>query len=332
MPDPLIIIEKLDLGYEPDRPILKNINMMIRGGARIGILGVNGAGKSTFIKSLVGELKPLNGNINIAKGVNIAYFAQQQLDMLDHEASPLLHLQRIAENEREQVLRDYLGGFGFIGDQALAKVGPFSGGEKARLALALLVWTKPNLLLLDEPSNHLDVDMREALAKALTQFEGSILLVSHDRHLLRSTTDEFMIVADGNISEFDGDLDDYQQWLSDRKAEERQERNEIANAGAEPVIDRRAQRRQEAEERQRLGVLKRPLVKELNEIESRLEKIEKRLNELQEAMADENFYNDENRDSRIEQLNEHGQLESQKNELEERWLELNEEIEVIEQS
>lgn len=332
MPDPLIIIEKLDLGYEPDRPILKNINMMIRGGARIGILGVNGAGKSTFIKSLVGELKPLNGNINIAKGVNIAYFAQQQLDMLDHEASPLLHLQRIAENEREQVLRDYLGGFGFIGDQALAKVGPFSGGEKARLALALLVWTKPNLLLLDEPSNHLDVDMREALAKALTQFEGSILLVSHDRHLLRSTTDEFMIVADGNISEFDGDLDDYQQWLSDRKAEERQERNEIANAGAEPVIDRRAQRRQEAEERQRLGVLKRPLVKELNEIESRLEKIEKRLNELQEAMADENFYNDENRDSRIEQLNEHGQLESQKNELEERWLELNEEIELIEQS
>ena len=332
MPDPLIIIEKLDLGYEPDRPILKNINMMIRGGARIGILGVNGAGKSTFIKSLVGELKPLNGNINIAKGVNIAYFAQQQLDMLDHEASPLLHLQRIAENEREQVLRDYLGGFGFIGDQALAKVGPFSGGEKARLALALLVWTKPNLLLLDEPSNHLDVDMREALAKALTQFEGSILLVSHDRHLLRSTTDEFMIVADGNISEFDGDLDDYQQWLSDRKAEERQERNEIANAGAEPVIDRRAQRRQEAEERQRLSVLKRPLVKELNEIESRLEKIEKRLNELQDAMADENFYNDENRDSRIEQLNEHGQLESQKNELEERWLELNEEIEVIEQS
>ena len=332
MPDPLIIIEKLDLGYEPDRPILKNINMMIRGGARIGILGVNGAGKSTFIKSLVGELKPLNGNINIAKGVNIAYFAQQQLDMLDHEASPLLHLQRIAENEREQVLRDYLGGFGFIGDQALAKVGPFSGGEKARLALALLVWTKPNLLLLDEPSNHLDVDMREALAKALTQFEGSILLVSHDRHLLRSTTDEFMIVADGNISEFDGDLDDYQQWLSDRKAEERQERNEIANAGAEPVIDRRAQRRQEAEERQRLSVLKRPLVKELNESESRLEKIDKRLNELQEAMADENFYNDENRDSRIEQLNEHGQLESQKNELEERWLELNEEIEVIEQS
>lgn len=332
MPDPLIIIEKLDLGYEPDRPILKNINMMIRGGARIGILGVNGAGKSTFIKSLVGELEPLNGTINIAKGVNIAYFAQQQLDMLDPEATPLLHLQRIAQNEREQVLRDYLGGFGFIGDQALSKVGPFSGGEKARLALALLVWTKPNLLLLDEPSNHLDVDMREALAKALTQFEGSILLVSHDRHLLRSTTDEFMIVADGNISEFDGDLEDYQQWLADRKAEERQERNEIANAGAEPVLDRRAQRRQEAEERQRLSVLKRPLVKELNEIEPKLEKIEKRLNELQEAMADENFYSDENRNDRIEKLNEHGQLESQKNELEERWLELNEEIELIEQS
>lgn len=337
MPDPLIIIDKVDIGYERERPILKNINMMIRGGARIGILGVNGAGKSTFIKSLVGELEPLNGSINTAKGVNIAYFAQQQLDMLDPQATPLLHLQRIAPSEREQVLRDYLGGFGFIGEQALAKVGPFSGGEKARLALALLVWTKPNLLLLDEPSNHLDVDMREALATALTQFEGSILLVSHDRHLLRSTTDEFMIVADGNITEFDGDLEDYQQWLADRKAEEKQESNQAkqlkrGNSVESDPIDRRAQRRLEAEERQRLGVLKRPLLKELNQLESQLEKIEERLSILQEAMIDENFYSEENRDSRIKQLSEHGQLESRKNELEERWLELNEEIESIEES
>lgn len=337
MPDPLIIIDKVDIGYERERPILKNINMMIRGGARIGILGVNGAGKSTFIKSLVGELEPLNGSINTAKGVNIAYFAQQQLDMLDPQATPLLHLQRIAPSEREQFLRDYLGGFGFIGEQALAKVGPFSGGEKARLALALLVWTKPNLLLLDEPSNHLDVDMREALATALTQFEGSILLVSHDRHLLRSTTDEFMIVADGNITEFDGDLEDYQQWLADRKAEEKQESNQAkqlkrGNSVESAPIDRRAQRRLEAEERQRLGVLKRPLLKELNQLESQLEKIEERLSILQEAMIDENFYSEENRDSRIKQLSEHGQLESRKNELEERWLELNEEIESIEES
>lgn len=337
MPDPLIIIDKVDIGYERERPILKNINMMIRGGARIGILGVNGAGKSTFIKSLVGELEPLNGSINTAKGVNIAYFAQQQLDMLDPQATPLLHLQRIAPSEREQVLRDYLGGFGFIGEQALAKVGPFSGGEKARLALALLVWTKPNLLLLDEPSNHLDVDMREALATALTQFEGSILLVSHDRHLLRSTTDEFMIVADGNITEFDGDLEDYQQWLADRKAEEKQESNQAkqlkrGNSVESDPIDRRAQRRLEAEERQRLGVLKRPLLKELNQLESQLEKIEERLSILQEAMIDENFYSEENRDSRIKQLSEHGQLESRKNELEERWLELNGEIESIEES
>ena len=336
MPDPLIIIDKVDIGYAPERPILKNINMMIRGGARIGILGVNGAGKSTFIKSLVGELEPLSGTINMAKGVNIAYFAQQQLDMLDPQATPLLHMMRIAPNEREQSLRDYLGGFGFIGEQALSKVEPFSGGEKARLALALLVWKKPNLLLLDEPSNHLDVDMREALARALTEFEGSILLVSHDRHLLRSTADEFMIVADGSISEFDGDLDDYQQWLANRKAEERQESNiakqkERIAGGENTAIDRRAQRRQEAEDRQRLNVLKKPLLKELNQLEAQLEKSTQRLEELQEAMSNENFYSDENRDSRIAQLSEHGQLEAQKNELEERWLELNEAIEQIEQ-
>ena len=338
MPDPLIIIDKIDLGYEPTQPILKNVSMMIRAGARIGMLGVNGAGKSTFIKSLVGELEPLSGTIKTAKGVNIAYFAQQQLDMLDPQATPLLHMIRIAPNEREQSLRDYLGGFGFIGEQALSKVEPFSGGEKARLALALLVWKKPNLLLLDEPSNHLDVDMREALARALTQFEGSILLVSHDRHLLRSTTDEFMIVADGNISEFDGDLDDYQQWLTDKKATERQEstlakqQDRLATTDESTHIDRRARRRQEAEERQRLGILKKPLIKELKQIESKLEKASERLEVLQKAMSDENFYSDENRDNRIAQLSEHGHLEAQKNQLEERWLELTEDIEKIDKS
>ena len=338
MPDPLIIIDKIDLGYEPTQPILKNVSMMIRAGARIGMLGVNGAGKSTFIKSLVGELEPLSGTIKTAKGVNIAYFAQQQLDMLDPQATPLLHMIRIAPNEREQSLRDYLGGFGFIGEQALSRVEPFSGGEKARLALALLVWKKPNLLLLDEPSNHLDVDMREALARALTQFEGSILLVSHDRHLLRSTTDEFMIVADGSISEFDGDLDDYQQWLTDKKATERQEstlakqQDRLATTDESTHIDRRARRRQEAEERQRLGILKKPLIKELKQIESKLEKVSERLEELQKAMSDENFYSDENRDNRIAQLSEHGQLEAQKNQLEERWFELTEDIEKIDKS
>lgn len=338
MPDPLIIIDKIDLGYEPTQPILKNVSMMIRAGARIGMLGVNGAGKSTFIKSLVGELEPLSGTIKTAKGVNIAYFAQQQLDMLDPQATPLLHMIRIAPNEREQSLRDYLGGFGFIGEQALAKVEPFSGGEKARLALALLVWKKPNLLLLDEPSNHLDVDMREALARALTQFEGSILLVSHDRHLLRSTTDEFMIVADGSISEFDGDLDDYQQWLTDKKATERQEstlakqQDRLATTDESTPLDRRARRRQEAEERQRLGILKKPLIQELKQIENKLEKAMERLEELQKAMSDENFYSDENRDNRIAQLSEHGQLEAQKNQLEERWLELTEAIEQIDKS
>jgi ATP-binding cassette subfamily F protein 3 len=174
---------------------------------------VNGAGKSTFIKTIAGELQALHGDANFGKGLAIGYFAQHQLEMLRDDESPLWHLVRIAPTVREQELRNFLGSFNFPGTMVTSPIGPFSGGEKARLALALIVWQRPNLLLLDEPTNHLDLETREALTDALAQFEGTLMLVSHDRHLLRATTDQFLIVADGALTEFDGDLDDYKDWL-----------------------------------------------------------------------------------------------------------------------
>jgi len=216
-PDPLLTLDKLSVGYQDahgtPHSILRDVTLRVRAGSRIGVLGVNGAGKSTLIKTLAEELPVQAGERRAAKGLVIGYFHQHQLDMLDVDETPLRHLARIAPEVREQALRNYLGGFGFSGDTVNGQVGPLSGGEKARLALALIVWQKPNLLLLDEPSNHLDVETREALASALAEFGGSMLLVSHDRHLLRTTVDSFWIVADGGVREFDGDLEDYRDWL-----------------------------------------------------------------------------------------------------------------------
>ena len=222
MPDPLLVMDNMETGYpqadgQPPISILKNIKLMIRGGDRIGILGVNGAGKSTLVKTLAGELTPISGERRASRGLEIGYFAQHQLDMLDLDSSPLEHLARLAPQTREQELRNYLGGFGFGGARVTDQVRPMSGGEKARLALSLIVWQKPNLLLLDEPSNHLDVETREALTQALAEFGGSMLLVSHDRHLLRTTVDSFWIVAQGAVQAFDGDLEDYKDWLADHQ-------------------------------------------------------------------------------------------------------------------
>ena len=212
-PDPLLVLEDVVAGYG-EKVVLQDLKLSIRAGERIGLLGVNGAGKSTLVKTIAGTLAPLAGNIVFGKGLEVGYFAQHQVEMLRDDESPLWHLKRISENNfREQQLRDYLGSFNFPGDMATDPVGNFSGGEKARLSLALIVWQKPNLLLLDEPTNHLDLDTREALAVALAQFEGTLVLVSHDRHLLRATTEKLLIVANGALREFDGDLDDYRDWL-----------------------------------------------------------------------------------------------------------------------
>ncbi len=216
-PDPLLVMEGVDAGYRAeevaDKVVLRGINFSLQSGQRYGLLGINGAGKSTLIKTIAGELPPLKGNATFNKGIAVGYFAQHQVEMLRDDESPMWHLARVAPRTREQELRSFLGGFNFPGEMALNSIAHFSGGEKARLALAMIVWQRPNLLLLDEPTNHLDLETREALTVALAQFEGTLVLVSHDRHLLRATTDQFLIIADGKLQPFDGDMDDYRDWL-----------------------------------------------------------------------------------------------------------------------
>ena len=242
-PNPLLVLEDAVAGYPPEQPggqakvILSRLNLILQAEQRIGLLGVNGAGKSTLIKTLVGELPPLAGSVNLSKGLSIGYFAQHQIEMLRLDQTPLWHLAKLAPNVREQQLRSFLGGFNFIGEMATTPVDTFSGGEKARLVLALIVWQRPNLLVLDEPTNHLDLETREALTVALAQFEGTLVLVSHDRHLLRATTEEFMIVADGGLKPFDGDLDDYRDWLFKTKLGKRA-RDTSRGAARPPSIAR----------------------------------------------------------------------------------------------
>ncbi len=234
-PDPLLVLESVQAGY-PEKVVLKDVKLTLRSGERIGLLGVNGAGKSTLVKTIAGVLPVLSGTATFNKGLEIGYFAQHQVEMLRDDESPLWHLKRISESKvREQEQRDYLGSFNFPGDMATGPVESFSGGEKARLALALIVWQRPNLLLLDEPTNHLDLETREALTVALAQFEGTLVLVSHDRHLLRAATEKLLIVADGRLREFDGDLDDYREWLLKKDVPAREAKRVPAKPKPGPV-------------------------------------------------------------------------------------------------
>lgn len=348
MPDPLLVLEDMQAGYTNEQgnviPILSKVRLMVRGGDRIGILGVNGAGKSTLVKTLAGELEVQAGSRKASRGLEVGYFAQHQLDMLDLDSSPLQHLARLAPETREQELRNYLGGFGFGGDRVMDKVEPMSGGEKARLALSLIVWQKPNLLLLDEPSNHLDVETREALTRALAEFGGSMLLVSHDRHLLRTTVDRFWIVADGSVQEFDGDLEDYRDWLAQHQSNARKQEQ----AGKQPSgsvtltpssnvtissesnnADRKQQKRDEAQERQRTAVLRKPIEAKLVKIEKELESAQSKLKALDALIADAGLYSESRRQERVQTLAQHGELTKKHGELEEIWLELQSELESI---
>ena len=243
LPNPLLKMEHADLGYGAET-VLKNISLSLENGARFGLLGVNGSGKSTFIKALSGSLKPQNGQILRSDKLNIGYFAQHQLDTLRSDQSPMWHIQKLSPEAREQEIRNFLGGFLFTGEMATAPIAPFSGGEKARLALAMLVWQKPNLLLLDEPTNHLDLDMRHALTLALQSFEGALILVSHDRSLIEATTDQFLLIDQGSLKTFDGDLNDYRAW---RLA---QENATAAPAQSSQSQSRKDTKRQEAQMRQ----------------------------------------------------------------------------------
>ncbi|NDY82053.1 ATP-binding cassette domain-containing protein [Orrella sp. NBD-18] len=352
MPDPLLVLDDMQAGYMTDEgqtiPILRDVRLMVRGGDRIGILGVNGAGKSTLVKTLAGELDVQAGSRIASKGLKVGYFAQHQLDMLDLDSSPLQHLARLAPETREQELRNYLGGFGFGGERVMDKVAPMSGGEKARLALSLIVWQKPNLLLLDEPSNHLDVETREALTTALAEFGGSMLLVSHDRHLLRTTVDTFWIVADGKVQPFDGDLEDYRDWLAQRQANTRrddqlikQQLKQSANdqsgvpdgtdggASGMTAVDRKQQKKDEALERQRISQLRKPIDAKLVKVEKELEQAQSRLKELDADIADPDLYSDSRRQERVSKLAEHGELTKRIAQLEEVWLELQAELEAL---
>ncbi|MCL2918386.1 ABC transporter ATP-binding protein [Shewanella litorisediminis] len=325
LPNPLVAMENVSVGYG-DTPILGKVHLNLVPGARIGLLGRNGAGKSTLIKLLASELKPLTGKYEPNPGLTIGYFAQHQLEYLHMDDSPLMHLQRLAPSHREQELRDFLGGFGFNGDMALSPVAPFSGGEKARLVLALLVWQRPNLLLLDEPTNHLDLEMRHALTLALQTFEGAMVIVSHDRHLLRLTCNDYYLVDAGQVSSFDGDLEDYHQWLLD--AAKAAAARVSDNDPERPAQDKKQQKRLEAELRQKLS----PLRKQQTKLEDEQHKLASRLAVIEERLADTSLYEAQNKAELTKILAERTTLGQQQEESEMAWLELQEQIDAIEQA
>ena len=310
---PLLDLSDARLGYG-DKTVLEKVKLQLTPGARIGLLGPNGAGKSTLIKNLAGELSPLSGRMTRGENTVVGYFAQHQLDSLDSKASPLLHLQRLAPTEREQTLRDFLGGFDFRGARIDEPVLNFSGGEKARLALALIAWERPNLLLLDEPTNHLDLEMRLALTMALQEFSGAVLVVSHDRHLLKSTTDNFYLVADGKVEEFDGDLEDYARWL----VEYRQRNAPVSNT---PVnldkTDKKAQRQQAAALRQQLA----PHKREADKLEAELGKLHEKLAKIEASLGDSAVYEAARKDELRDLLAEQAKLKVRESQLEEAWME-----------
>ncbi|MBI0030437.1 ABC transporter ATP-binding protein [Gilliamella sp. B14384G15] len=336
LPSPLLMMEKVVAGYD-EKIVLEQIKLNLVPGSRIGLLGRNGAGKSTLIKLLAGELAPKEGHINLAQGVQLGYFAQHQLEYLRPDESALWHLSRIADPKNtEQLLRNYLGGFDFHGDKVKEPVKTFSGGEKARLVLALIVWQKPNLLLLDEPTNHLDLDMRQALTEALIGFEGALVVVSHDRHLLRSTTDEFYLVHDHKVEPFDGDLDDYQKWLSNEQKLENQpidqedkiekeviKKEVIQNVSA---LDRKEQKRKEAERRAQMQPLKKQLEKE----EQILARLTSQLQTLEQQLADPIVYEADKKSELTELLLKQSQLKNELEETELKWLDVQQQLEEFE--
>ncbi|WP_373820350.1 ABC transporter ATP-binding protein [Glaesserella sp.] len=324
LPNPLLSMEKVSAGYD-EKFVLQSVKLNLAPGSRIGLLGKNGAGKSTLIKLLAGELTPQSGHIQLAKGVQLGYFAQHQLDTLRADESALWHLARLAPEKTEQELRNYLGGFAFHGDKVKQAVSAFSGGEKARLVLALIVWQRPNLLLLDEPTNHLDLDMRQALTEALTQYEGSLVIVSHDRHLLRTTVNEFYLVHDGQVDEFNGDLEDYQKWLNElnnRIEFAKKTENPTACNQENSAANRKEQKRLEAELRQQAA----PLRKKSAQLEKDLEKLTACLNAFEAELASPEIYDAENKAKLADTLAKQISTKKQLEEIETEWMMVQEEL------
>ena len=323
LPMPLLTLEKVSAGYE-DLLILDEIKLNLVPGSRIGLLGRNGAGKSTLVKLLSNQLQPKAGKIEINTNAKIGYFAQHQLEFLHLDESPMQHLMRLAPDEKELPLRNFLGSFGFQGDKAFDIVAPFSGGEKARLVLALLVWQKPNLLLLDEPTNHLDLEMRHALTVALQAFEGAMVVVSHDRHLLRTTIDDLYLVHNKKVEPFSGDLDDYHQWLSDQQRIEKQasqSEDKIVSVSA----NRKDQKRLEAEFRKKLT----PFKKQLTNAEKAMDAASERLTGIEQLLSNSNLYDQENKKKLTDLLKEQGEVKDLLEENEMLWMEAQEQIETL---
>ncbi|HEY9210458.1 MAG TPA: ATP-binding cassette domain-containing protein [Methylotenera sp.] len=322
-PDPLLVLDRMSVGYG-DKPLISNIELAVRPGERIGLLGKNGAGKTTLIKLLAHELEPMSGKRVEGKDLNIGYFAQHQLEQLRPDESPLQHMMKLDPLTREQEHLNYLGGFDFKGDMARSPCANFSGGEKSRLALALLIWTRPNLLLLDEPTNHLDLEMRHALTLALQDFEGGVILVSHDRALLRASCDQFILVADGKAEAFDGDLEDYSQWLNEQRLKEKQ-----AAQSQAPDKPNKNDRAQSKAERQARIAERRPLLKELEQIERNMAQMQADKKVCDERLNDTELYNASDKTELQQLLKTQAELASNLETAEERWLELHEQLEAI---
>lgn len=329
--------------------ILDGVNLSLLPGSRIGLLGPNGAGKSTLMDALLGQGEEgatstlMSGERTCGDNLAIGYFAQHQLESLDLEASPFLHLQRLAPRASEQSVRNFLGGFDFHGDQALSPIRSFSGGEKARVALAVIAWQKPNLLLLDEPTNHLDLEMRQALTMALQNFEGAVVVVSHDRHLLRNTVDEFWLVNDGRVSEYQGDLEDYERWLADRRKDDTEAPKRQSEGGkrsdpdvavseseagvGESAEDRKARKRAEAALRQKVS----PFRKQQAALEKQMESLHETLNGLEAELVDPDLYSDESKSRLKALLGKQSDAKSRLEETETQWLDVSETVEAMEE-
>ncbi len=325
-------LKELDCGYSENDIILKKVNLMLIAGDRIGLLGRNGQGKSTLIKTLCSVLKPVHGTVTLGKGIKIGYFAQHELDQLSGQMSALDHLRAIDHNAKEKDLRTFLGSFSFSGDKATQKVEDMSGGEQARLALAIVAYQKPNLLLLDEPTNHLDLDMREALSLALSTYKGALILVSHDRHLLEAIADKLWLIDDGNVSEFNGDLNDYQEFLNKKNREYKEKLNEktqkqpnqnlVSEKAKTQTYKTKEQKKLEAQKRQSL----RPLKLEIEKLEKQMEKIKKSLADIDTTLSDLELYSKE--PEKVEILSiERAKLSDELDECEIAWIEKQDELE-----
>jgi len=324
IPDPLINLNKVDIGYA-DKTILSNIKFILHPGNRIGLLGHNGAGKSTLIKLLAEDIQAQQGDIHFAKELKIGYFAQHQLEQLDLDASPLLHLQRIDKKATESDLRKYLGGFAFNNDMALSPVAPFSGGEKARLVLAMLVYQKPNLLLLDEPTNHLDLEMRHALTIAMQSFEGAMIIVSHDRHLLRTVADTLFLVAHGGVEPFDGDLEDYKQWISNE--------NKLQKTHAtESKVQEKSLSQTPLSSKQNISKNRaqiKPLENKLRNLEKKQEKLTSKKDDIDSKLSVDSIYDPNNKEMLDTLLTAQNEITIELEKVESEWMDISEELEEL---